>query len=702
MRPAEARPRNFAGQQAAADQDENEMTTQPSELSQTTGDSSEPSLLDWLRIVGDPNMPETYKQAAVPVAWIGRTSTDDAQDPTLSLPRQLENSRSALPAGFVIVAKFYDVESGRTNIERRGSGTAHQQFDIPIARDGGIADLLAEAQRADRRFVAVVCESIERVARTTYSSTKIEFELEQAGVALLAADEGIDPAAVPGLGDSAAPFRRATPTLTRRIKQAISEWYVLNMLELSWGGTKAHTNQGFNIGKPPYGYLAVKTRHPVKNKAEQGKTKHRLVPDPVRGPVVTQIFILRTLDRIGYQAIADRLNREPDRYPPPDPILGGGRRHRVGAWTASNVREILSNPKHTGYMVWNRRKRARPERGIRGKVNPPTAWVWSVRPTHEPLVTREIFEAASTVGKFRQGSRSEPTRNRQANRTYLLRTYLRHALCDRRMWGHTVRRNTYYRCTPDPHHHANQPWFDTHPPHVTVREDEILPVLERFFKRRIFGEARAHLLAESTEQSERDVELTASSAAVTDEIAVLQRRQNSLLTELEQYEPSGDNDFDQAWRSGIQARFRAVVAALKQKRDLLARLTQLRQSQANINPALLEVVPQTDLAISRLTETQQRRLFDVFHLELAYNDLDGELYLQVTITADTAKALGATVQAILDSSVDEDFVADPEETCSGLRRSPQLPKGPREPRQLVIQQRVVLSRGDGKSPRLIS
>jgi site-specific DNA recombinase len=122
-------------------------------------------------------------------------------------------------------------------------------------------------------------------------------------VALLAADEGIDASAVPGLQESAAPFRKATPTLTRRIKQAISEWYVLNMLELSWGGTKAHTNQGFNIGKPPYGYLASRMRHPVKLKAEQGKFKHRLVPDPVRGPVVTQIFMWRALDRLGYKAI---------------------------------------------------------------------------------------------------------------------------------------------------------------------------------------------------------------------------------------------------------------------------------------------------------------------------------------------------------------------------------------------------------------
>jgi hypothetical protein len=101
--------------------------------------------------------------------------------------------------GFVIVAKFYDVESGRITVENRGKGNAHEQLDIRIARDGGIADLLAEAKRADRRFVAVVVESIERVARVTYFSTKIEFELEKAGVALLAADEGIDGRSIPNL-----------------------------------------------------------------------------------------------------------------------------------------------------------------------------------------------------------------------------------------------------------------------------------------------------------------------------------------------------------------------------------------------------------------------------------------------------------------------------------------------------------------------
>ncbi|WP_214411085.1 hypothetical protein [Sphaerisporangium fuscum] len=98
------------------------------------------------------------------VARWGRTSTEDLQDPTLSLPRQLDNSRAALPPGALIVAHFYDVESGRKNLEDRGHSTAHERFNIPIPRDGGIQDLLAEAERSNRRFDAVICESIDRVA----------------------------------------------------------------------------------------------------------------------------------------------------------------------------------------------------------------------------------------------------------------------------------------------------------------------------------------------------------------------------------------------------------------------------------------------------------------------------------------------------------------------------------------------------------
>lgn len=201
---------------------------------------------------------------------------------------------------------------GFKDLEDRGHGTAHEQFTIPIARDGGIQDLLAEAVRTNRRFDAVVCESIDRISRRTFYGTKVEHDLEQVGVPLFAADE---PITLTG--------KRATAILTRRVKQGIAEWYAIQMLEQSWDGLRTHTQQGWNIGHPPYGYLGQKVPHPVPAKATEGKTKTRLVPDPVRGPVVTQIFTWRVVGKLGYGDIADRLNADTDRYPPPRDLATG-------------------------------------------------------------------------------------------------------------------------------------------------------------------------------------------------------------------------------------------------------------------------------------------------------------------------------------------------------------------------------------------
>jgi DNA invertase Pin-like site-specific DNA recombinase len=271
-------------------------------------------------------------------AWWGRVSTEDQQDPTLSLPRQLRNSRSALPAGSVIVAHYFDVESGRRDLELRGQGASHERFDIPIPRDGGIQDLLEHAKSRDRTFDAVICESIDRIARRTYLGTKIEHDLEGSGVALFASDE---PIAVNG--------KRASAILTRRVKQGVAEWYVLELLEKSWDGFREHTKQGWNVGRPPYGYVADKVPHPVPARRAEGRTKSKLAPDPERALVVHQIFKWRVVDRLGYAEIAERLNSDLERCPPPvspDPARCRDR------WSRSSVHDLLANPKYTGYMVW--------------------------------------------------------------------------------------------------------------------------------------------------------------------------------------------------------------------------------------------------------------------------------------------------------------------------------------------------------------
>jgi Recombinase len=582
----------------------------------------------------------------VPVAWLGRTSTEDAQDPTISLPRQLRNSRDALPDGFVIVAHFFDVESGRKDLADRGRGHAHERFAIPVPRDGGIADLLEEAVRPDRRFVAVVCESIERVARRTYFGTKVEYELEQSGVALLAADEPLPASQARPNGRSA---KRATPILTRRVKQAIAEWYVLQMLELSWDGFCTHTEQGWNIGKPCYGYQADKIPHPVPAKRAEGRTKTRLLPDPVRGPVLTRILHHRALGRLGYDAIADRLNADPDANPPPQPVDPA---RAVGRWTGSAVREILRNPKYTGYMVWNRRAS---KKG--GRCNPPSEWVWSPAPTHEPLVTKALFEAAAATSRVRQGSRtaSGPSRHPQAARSYPLRSYVVCELCGRRMFGKTRRDLAYYACEPDQRHHAQRSsWQPGQPASLWVREDILLDVVHGFFAERIFGPDRRKLLATQLASHAAPAETPDRSAerarALRHAISDIERRKRALIAELEAQpvggDPGDDPDAARQYRQAIQHRFTELVAEHRAKTDEFAQLAEHQDQPGSPDSGLLAALPELPLRLAGLPEHLQRGLYDAFQLQVRYHRPRHEVTIRVTIRADGLDYVNGTVAAI--------------------------------------------------------
>jgi recombinase/resolvase-like protein len=269
----------------------------------------------------------------VPVAFIGRTSTLALQDPRASLRRQLRSARHWLPPGWFLAAVYWDIESGGLDLEARSQGDAHQQFAGPdLPRDGGMADLLAEAASPAPRFAAVICEDIERSGRDMFNALKLEKELSRQGIPLFATDvEGVN----------------ATTVLVRRVKQGVAEWYRLQLKEKTWKGLVEHSLDGWNIGTPAYGYAAERIPHPVPFKAAQGRTKSRLTLDPDRAPVIAQMYTWRTIDKLGCPAIAARLNADPAAYPPPNPGTG---------WTAQNVRVILANPKYTGHMVYGRHR----------------------------------------------------------------------------------------------------------------------------------------------------------------------------------------------------------------------------------------------------------------------------------------------------------------------------------------------------------
>lgn len=209
-----------------------------------------------------------------------------------------------------------------------------------------------------------------------------------------------------------------------------------------------HTEAGFNVGQAPYGYLADKIPHPVPARRAEGRSKTRLALDPIRAPVVEQIYSWRIDEKLGYRAIAERLNHDLDRYPPPIPPDPS---RALGAWSGSSVRDILHNPKYTGYQVWNRRAMKDPIHP--GKYNPTSEWVWSKEPTHPAIISLDTFKASLDVAPKRARSRSDATPgaanpHRQTAHVYRLRSYIVCELCTKRMFGKVRKTQTYYYCQP--------------------------------------------------------------------------------------------------------------------------------------------------------------------------------------------------------------------------------------------------------------
>lgn len=110
-------------------------------------------------------------------------------------------------------------------------------------------------------------------------------------------------------------------------------------------------------GRPPYGYVIVDAGpHPNPAKAADGRRLHRLDLDPLSAPVVARIFE-QFAQGLGLFAIAEGLTR--DGIPCPSAHDRVRNPHRSGvAWSKSATRAILTNPRYTGYQVWNRQEEA--------------------------------------------------------------------------------------------------------------------------------------------------------------------------------------------------------------------------------------------------------------------------------------------------------------------------------------------------------
>ena len=554
----------------------------------------------------------TTPTAAPRYAWYGRVSTEDEQDPTLSFPRQLQNAeRQVAEAGGRIVAHYYDIESGTRSYAARGSGGL-AGFDIPIPRDGGLQDLLADAARRPARFDRVIVESISRLSRNSSVAFRVEDELRQAGVRLCAADE---------------PLEESFGTIVlRHVNIGIARGYHHELMVKSRQGQETSTRQGWHTGGVAlYGYRFVTHDHPNPHKASRGINKRTLELDPVRAPVVRAIYDWYLGGGMGLLQIRDRLNAEPDRYPPPVPIDPTTAR---GAWSRSSVWEVLRNPKYTGYQVWNRRARKKGH----NRTNPPEMWVWSDEPAHPAIVSREEYDAVQLRARANERSRqgvlatvARPT----AKRDYLYRGLLRCGICGLRMWGNHRRQSTYYSCQPS--HQRSKDIPVDHPPHVYLNEQRLNAALLPFLTTALFGPGRTgywRTCLEAGAEPERAAPAKERAQEIEAEIADLERRLARQLVNLEA------DDVTPALRRRVGQRVAELEDAVAERRE---RLVALARDAATEAPTLANVAPLLDrlpILADRLAEAPQgelRALFDALQLDVVYQPAEGTVDVAVTL-----------------------------------------------------------------------
>jgi hypothetical protein len=607
---------------------------------------------------------EAGPAAPVPVAVLARTSTLYLQDPLSSLRRQFRSAQEWLPPGWYIAAYYWDVESGAIDIEDRSQGTAYEQFTAAgLPRDGGLADLLAEAAAPEPRFAAVVCEDIERSGRDTFNALKLERELSDKGVPLFATDE---PADIQGINP--------TTVLVRRIKQGVAEYFRLQIKKKAWEGLRQHAIAGWNIGTAPYGYTAERVPHPVPMKAAQGRTKTRLILDPVRGPVVAAIYTWRVDEHLGVPAITARLNADHGRYPPPDGLH----------WAESSAGRILRNPKYTGYMVFGRRRKTsrRQYRPV-----PPEEWTWSEQPAHPAIVTRAMFDEAQVIGEaHRTASDALDSAQPAARHNYALRSRVRCRLCQRRMCGITRTSSryytgdpdalhTYYLCTHDPANPRHAALRPDHPRTVSVREDALLDVIRQFFADRIFGPERRALLAAQLPASEADaaVQRAATRAALTRELARIDIAQRNQILQIDGLSPDPADTAAQAMRARCYQRFTELHA---ERETIETQITTLDATPARDDHAeLLDALPLLAARLDQLPDRLQAALYQAFDIQCLYGKDMHQVTIWATITTTTPHA----VTAIITDADHDPAAAQPSPTpasppASPLAHPPMRPK----------------------------
>ncbi|BCY07345.1 recombinase family protein [Actinoplanes sp. L3-i22] len=387
-------------------------------------------------------------------AFYGRVSTEDNQDPTSSRGWQMTRASALIdPRGGRIVKEFFDVGQSRS---------------LPWQRREQAQLLLAELRNPNRGFGDVVIGEPQRA-----------FYGNQFGMTMPVFAHFQVQLWVPEIGGPIDPDNEAHE-LVMQVYGGMSkgERSRIKLRVRTAMAAQTELEGRYLGGRPPYGYQVVDLGpHPNPSKASVGRMLRGLVRDPNTAPVVEAIFDY-FLRGYGIFAIAELLTGSG--FPSPSAYDRARNKHRSGiAWSKQAVRTILTNPRYTGYQVWNKQRTdevlldvddvALGHKSIM-RWNPNDKWVFSRKPSHEAIVSREMFDEVHELLKSR-ARYSTPHQKHRTRHPYVFRGCVYCAACERRMQGQHSNSLVYYRCRfPKEYAIANRV---DHPDNVYLREDVV-------------------------------------------------------------------------------------------------------------------------------------------------------------------------------------------------------------------------------------
>jgi len=302
---------------------------------------------------------------------------------------------------------------------------------------------------------------------------------------------------------------------------------------------------------------------------------------------------------MGLYAIAEALTR--DGLPCPSAHDWGRNGHRSGvAWSKSAVRAILTQPRYTGYQVWNRQRTDEVLLDVNdvglGHAsvqwwNPASKWVTSAQITHEPLVDRETFDRAQALFPTRGQRATRPSR---AQRPYIFKGLVHCDVCERKMQGQYSHGAAYYRCRfPLDYALAND---NAHPRNVYLREEALVEPLDAWLASAFDGSARAATVDALHAAQDGDNHETGTRIKIAE-----------LDTRLARYKATLDAGGDPAIVAGWIATTRAERAQLQNQLEL--RTVPTRMTKREIR----DVVDQLGDIVARLRNADPNDKAEVYH-----------------------------------------------------------------------------------------